>query len=165
MKVFYERSDSERSKRLQNIRYCSKYYYVFCCCFSLFFFVNLSCMQTYYFTSLSFLNLFFITFFFFFFVVVHRSSSSVLSFFLCVFGQTLTNAQFHTNIFKYVKYIAQGCCESVMDIFFNFIYFLRGCIWTQFVLIIMHFWNLILFRTIRDLHFSQLLNSDDLPLF
>ena len=37
---------------------------------------------------------------------------------MCVFGQTLTNAQFHTNVCKYVKYIAQGCCESVMDIFF-----------------------------------------------
>ena len=99
-----------------------------------------------------FLNLFFITFFFFFFVVVHRSSSSVLSFFVCVFGQTLTNAQFHTNVYKYVKYIAQGCCESVVDIFFNFIYFLRGCIWTQFILIIMHFSNLILFRIKRIDH-------------
>ena len=43
-------------------------------------------------------------------------SSSVLSFF-CVFGQTLTNAQFDTNVCKYVKYIAQGCCESVRDFF------------------------------------------------
>ena len=124
-----------------------------CCCCCCFFVVNLSYMQTYYFTSLSFLNLFFITFFFFFFlVVVHRSSSSVLYFFVCVFGQILTNAQFHTNVYKYVKYIAQGCCESVMDIFLNFIYFLRGCIWTQFILIIMHFSNLILFRIKRIDH-------------
>ena len=43
------------------------------------------------------------------------------SFFLCVcvFGQTLTIAQFHTSVYKYVKYIAQGCCESVRDIFFK----------------------------------------------
>ena len=58
-----------------------------------------------------------------FFVVVHRSSS-VLSF-LCVFGQTLTNAQFHTNVYKYVKYIAQSCCESIMAPFF-FFFFLGG---------------------------------------
>ena len=59
-----------------------------------------------------------------FFVVVHRSSSSVLSF-LCVFAQTLTNAQFHTNVYKYVKYIAQSCCESIMAPFF-FLFFLGG---------------------------------------
>ena len=76
-------------------------------------------------------------------------SSSVLSFF-CVFGQTLTNAQFDTNVCKYVKYIAQGCCESVMDFFVCL--FLRGCIWTQFILIIMHFSNLILFRIKRIDH-------------
>ena len=57
--------------------------------------------------------------------MVHRSSSSVLSFCVCVFGQTLTNAQFHTNVYKYVKYIAQGCCESVMDIFFFFFFFFK----------------------------------------
>ena len=39
---------------------------------------------------------------------------------MCVFGQTLTNAQFHTNVYKYVKYIAQSCCESVMDFIFIF---------------------------------------------
>ena len=54
--------------------------------------------------------------------MVHRSSSSILSFFVCVFGQTLTNAQFHTNVYKYVKHIAQGCCDSVMDIFFFFFF-------------------------------------------
>ena len=121
--------------------------------FFFFFFLlsNLSCMQTYYFTSLSLKKKIYYFFFFFFFsflfVVVHRSSSSVLSFCVCVFGQTLTNAQFHTNVYKYVKHIAQGCCESVMDIFLYF--FLRGCIWTQFILIIMHFSNLILFRIKR----------------
>ena len=50
--------------------------------------------------------------------MVHRSSLSVLSF-LCVFGQTLTTAQFHTSVYKHVKYIAQGCCESVMEFFFK----------------------------------------------
>ncbi len=58
-----------------------------------------------------------------FFVVVHRSSSSVLSFCVCVFGQTLTNAQFHTNVYKYVKYKAESCCESVMIFFFDFFFF------------------------------------------
>ena len=122
---------------------------------------------------------------------------------MCVFGQTLTIAQFHTSVYKYVKYIAQGwgagiaqwlerriersrvripagtafiepcfgighnlslicqmtsedikhqliiiiiaqgCCESVMDIF------LRGCTWTLFLLIIMHSSNLILFQIKR----------------
>ena len=107
-------------------------------------------MQTYYFTSLFFSSsfyvvvTFFLCYFFFFFVVVHRSSSSVLSFVcVCVFGQTLTIAQFHTSVYKYVKYIAQGCCESVMDIF------LRGCTWTLFLLIIMHSSNLILFQIKR----------------
>ena len=78
--------------------------------------------------------------------MVHRSSSSVLFLCVCVcvFGQTLAIAQFHTSVYKYVKYIAQGCCESVMDFFF-----LRGCTWTQFLLIIMHSSNLILFQIKR----------------
>ena len=48
--------------------------------------------------------------------MVHRSSSSALSysFFMCVFVQTLTTAQFHTNIYV-LKYLAQICCESLMD--------------------------------------------------
>ena len=60
--------------------------------------------------SLSFFSLSFFSSFFF--LPLSRSSSSVLSC-VCVFGQSLTNAQFHTNVYKYVKYIAQGCCEPV----------------------------------------------------
>ena len=69
-------------------------------------------MQTYYFTSLFF-------FFFFFFFSLWFIGLLHRFFFLCVcvFGQTLTNAQFPTNVCKYVKYIAQGCCESVMNFF------------------------------------------------
>ena len=43
--------------------------------------------------------------------------------FVCVLGQTLTSTQYHTNVYKYVKYVAQSCCESVMDIFFFFFFF------------------------------------------
>ena len=73
-------------------------------------------MQTYYFTFLKlfFLLSFFLTFFLFplwFIGLLHR----FFLFCVCVFGQTI--AQFHTSVYKYVKYIAQGCCESVMDIF------------------------------------------------
>ena len=96
-----------------------------------FLFLNLNCMQTmqtYYFTTLFYYLFFYFFFFlFFFFVVVHRSSSSVLSFCVFFFFETLTNAQFHTNIHKYVKYIAQSCCESVMA-FFLFFSFLLSCI-------------------------------------
>ena len=73
------------------------------------------------------------SFSFWFTCLVHRF------FLLCVFGQTLTNAQFHTNVYRYVKYIAQSCCESVMDILF-----LRDCIWTQFMLITARFLLLLL---------------------
>ena len=108
-----------------------------CVCFeyaaSMFFvvvvFLNLSCMQTYHFTSfflfcfcfcyfLSLLLSFFVTFLIFFSLwfigLLHR----FFLFCVCIFGQTLTIAQFHASVYKYVKYIAQGCCESVMDIFF-----------------------------------------------
>ena len=134
--------------------------------FILLLFLNLSCMQTYYFTSFFFSSSSFFFFFFFFFlslffclfVFVCYFLSLLLFFFslwfigllhrffllcVCVFGQTLTIAQFHTSVYKYVKYIAQGCCESVMDIF------LRGCTWTLFLLIIMHSSNLILFQIKR----------------
>ena len=39
------------------------------------------------------------------FVGLHRF------FLFCVFLVKLTNAQFHTNVYKYVKYVAQSCCE------------------------------------------------------
>ena len=120
------------------------FFYIYFCftsiaCISLFF--------NYYFFLSSFFSSFFLSFSLWFIGLLRR-----FFLFACVFGQTLTNAQFYTNVYKYVKYIAQGCCESVMDIFLNFIYFLRGCIWTQFILIIMHFSNLILFRIKRIDH-------------
>ena len=70
-------------------------------------FLNLSCMQTYYLIHYFFLFLFFSFFFFFFFLfflplwfigLLHR-----FFLFRVCFGQTLTNAQFHTNVYKYVK--------------------------------------------------------------
>ena len=94
---------------------------------------------------LSFLLFFFFFFSLWFIGLLHR----FFLFCVCIFGQTLTIAQFRTNVYKYVKYIAQGCCESVMDILFLF---LRGCIWTQFILIIMHFSNLILLQIKRIDH-------------
>ena len=59
--------------------------------------------------------------------MVHRSSSSVLFtffffflfFLVCAFVQTLTNAQFHTNVYV-LKYLAQICCESLIDAGFKF---------------------------------------------
>ena len=99
-------------------------------------FFNLSYMQTHYFTF--FLSFFYFLFYFifytfsFFLVVVHRSYSSFFSsFFLlvCAFVQTLTNAQFHTNVYA-LKYLAQICCESLMDVGIKFRLFWRGCIWS-----------------------------------
>ena len=90
----------------------------------------------------------------------------------CVFAQFHTNVpQFHTNVYTYVKYIDQSCCETLMDIgievwllffffFFFFIFFFfyaRACTWTQFIyrLIIIHFSNLVLFQ-IKAIHEKSL---------
>ena len=52
--------------------------------------------------------------------MVHRSSSSVVSFLCVCFWSNSNNCTVpHKRIYKYVKYIAQGCCESVMEIFFK----------------------------------------------
>ena len=71
---------------------------------------------------------FFITFFLsYFFLLFPLWFIGLHRFFLlcvCFFGQTLTIAQLHTSVCKYVKYIVQGCCESVMD-FFSFFFFFK----------------------------------------
>ena len=64
-------------------------------------------------------------FFLFFFVVVHRSSSSVLSFCVCVFGQTLTNAQFHTNVYKVCKIYSSRLLWISNGHFFQFYLFFK----------------------------------------
>ena len=66
--------------------------------------------------------------------MVHRSSSLALSsssfFLMGVFVQTLTNVQFHTNVYV-LKYLAQICCESLMDVGIKFrLLFLKRLQWS-----------------------------------
>ena len=87
-------------------------------------------MQTHYFTFYFIFLLLFIIFIIFlssslwFIGLLHRFFLPffvclLLLFLVCAFVQTLTNAQFHTNVYV-LKYLAQICCESLIDVGIKF---------------------------------------------
>ena len=86
---------------------------VFLCFLFLFCVTSVACRPI---TSLLSSSFFLLSFSLWFIGLLHRFFLSV-----CVYFWSNSNkAQFHTNVYNYVKYTAQRCCESVMAFFFFF---------------------------------------------